>query len=131
MRVLHIVTAFPRSPDDVIVPWLVELLRRLRAAGCEAEVFTSAYRGGGNMVFDGIPVHRFRYFPARWENLTHDEATPDRMKRSWLYRLMPACYLAPRSLPVRRLCHVSAVGNFLAQIDIFQHGLVGIRVAIG
>jgi len=104
VRVLHIVTAFPRSPDDVIVPWLVELLRRLRAAGCEAEVFTFVYRGGGNTAFDGIPVHRFRYFPARWENLTHEEATPDRMKRSWLYRLMPACYLAAGSLAVWGLC---------------------------
>jgi glycosyltransferase involved in cell wall biosynthesis len=104
VRVLHIVTAFPRSPDDVIVPWLVVLLRRLRAAGCEAEVFTSAYRGGGNTAFAGIPVHRFRYFPARWEDLTHDEATPDRIKRSWRYRLMPACYLAAGCVAVWRLC---------------------------
>ncbi len=104
VRVLHIVTAFPRFPDDVITPWLVELLRRLRAAGCEAEVFTSAYRGGGNTTFDGIPIHRFRYFPARWENLTHDEATPDRMKRSLLYALMPVCYLIAGSLAVWRLC---------------------------
>ena len=97
-------TAFPRFPDDVITPWLVELLRRLRAAGCDAEVFTSAYRGGGNTTFDGIPIHRFRYFPARWENLTHDEATPDRMKRSLLYKLMPVCYLLAGSAAVWRLC---------------------------
>src|SRR5436189_6187527 len=34
MRILHVVTAFPRAPDDVIVPWLVELLKRLQAARC-------------------------------------------------------------------------------------------------
>src|SRR3977135_2958183 len=33
MRILHVVTAFPRMPDDVIVPWLVELLKRLQAPG--------------------------------------------------------------------------------------------------
>jgi glycosyltransferase involved in cell wall biosynthesis len=104
VRVLHIVTAFPRFPNDVITPWLVELLRRLRAAGCDAEVFTSAYRGGGNTTFEGIPVHRFRYFPARWEDLTHDEAAPDRMKRSLLYALMPLCYLVAGSVAVWRLC---------------------------
>jgi glycosyltransferase involved in cell wall biosynthesis len=87
-------TAFPRSKDDVIVPWLVALLKRLQAAGHEVEVFTSAYRGGGGDSSAGIPVHRFRYFPARWEDLTHDEATPDRMRRSLLYRVLPLFYVA-------------------------------------
>lgn len=94
MRVLHIATAFPRSQDDVIVPWLVELLKRLQAAGYEVEVLTSAYRGGGGESYEGIPVHRFRYFPARWEDLTHDEAASDRMRRSLLYRVLPFFYVA-------------------------------------
>ena len=86
-------TAFPRSRDDVIVPWLVALLKRLQAAGHDVEVFTSAYRGGGGSSYEGIPVHRFRYFPAGWEDLTHDEATPDRMRRSLLYRVLPLFYV--------------------------------------
>lgn len=94
MRVLHVVTAFPRTPDDVIVPWLVELLLRLRERGCEIEVLTSAYRGGGNTEYRGIPVHRFRYFPRRWEDLTHDEAVPDRLRRSFRYKLAALCYVA-------------------------------------
>jgi phosphatidyl-myo-inositol dimannoside synthase len=92
MRILHVITAFPRSTDDVIVPWLVELLKHLRAAGHDVEVFTSAYKGGGNREFAGIPVHRFRYFPARWEDLTHEEAAPDRLRRLWRYRIMPPFY---------------------------------------
>ena len=104
MRILHVVTAFPRTPEDVITPWLVELLRRLRAEGYAAEVFTSAYRGGGPDHFDGIPVHRFRYFFRRWENLTHDEAAPDRVRRSWLYRMMAVCYVAGGALAIWRLC---------------------------
>ncbi len=68
MRILHVMTAFPRSKDDVIVPWLVELLKHQRAAGYEVEVLTSAYggkRGGGErLVTEGIPVQRFRYFAA-------------------------------------------------------------------
>jgi glycosyltransferase involved in cell wall biosynthesis len=104
VRILHVVTAFPRTPDDVITPWLVELLRRLRASGFDIEVFTSAYRGGGPRAFEGIPVHRFRYFPSRWEDLTHDEAVPDRMKRSWLYRFMAVCYVAGGAFAIWRLC---------------------------
>jgi len=34
-------------PNDVISPWLVELLKRLKARGHDVEVFTSAYKGGG------------------------------------------------------------------------------------
>src|SRR2546429_9906138 len=104
MRILHIVTAFPRFPNDIISPWLVEMLKRLRAAGYDVEVLTSAYRGGGNREFAGIPVHRFRYFPARWEDLTHDEAAPDRMRRSWRYRVAPLFFLLGGSAAAWRAC---------------------------
>jgi phosphatidyl-myo-inositol dimannoside synthase len=104
MRTLHILAAFPRSREDVIVPWLVEMLQRLRADGIECEVFTSAYRGGGNRDYEGIPVHRFRYFFRSQEDLTHDEAAPDRSRRSLLYRIMPAFYLVGGSLSIWRLC---------------------------
>jgi len=49
-------------------------------------------------------VHRFRYFPRRWERLTHEEAAPDRMKRSLLYRLMPACFVVAGMVAAWRLC---------------------------
>lgn len=104
MRTLHILAAFPRSREDVIVPWLVELLQRLRADGIECEVFTSAYRGGGNREYEGIPVHRFRYFFRSREDLTHDEAAPDRTRRSLLYRILPAFYLVGGSVAIWRLC---------------------------
>jgi glycosyltransferase involved in cell wall biosynthesis len=104
MRILHVVTAFPRSPEDVIVPWLVELLQRLRAAGHEVEVFTSSYRGMPDQLVGGIPVHRFRYFPSRWERLTHDEAAPDRMKRSLLYRTMAVAFVLAGMMAIWRLC---------------------------
>jgi glycosyltransferase involved in cell wall biosynthesis len=104
VRILHIVTAFPRTPDDVITPWLVELLRRIRAAGHDVEVFTSSYRGAGDQVFAGIPVRRFRYFLKRWENLTHEETAPDRMRRSLLYRVMPACFVLRGMRAIYRLC---------------------------
>ena len=103
MRILHVLTAFPRTRDDVIVPWLVALLKRLQAEGHAVEVFTSAYKGGGNDSFDGIPVHRFRYFFAGREDLTHDEATPDRMRRSLLYKILPLFYVVGGLIGIRRL----------------------------
>jgi glycosyltransferase involved in cell wall biosynthesis len=104
MRVLHIVTAFPRHEQDVITPWLVEMLKKLREKGVEAEVYTSSYKGLGDQVLWGIPVHRFRYFLKCWENLTHEEIAIDRMTRSPLYKLLPGFYMICGFFGVLRLC---------------------------
>jgi glycosyltransferase involved in cell wall biosynthesis len=66
-------------------------------------VLTSAYRGGGNTSLDGITIHRFRYFFARWERLTHEESTPDRMRRSPFYAVLPLFYLTFGSVAAWRL----------------------------
>ena len=104
MRILHLVTAFPRDERDIIAPWLVELIRRQRAAGHDAQVFAPSYHGSGDHTFAGIPVHRFRYFFAGSEALTHDESAADRMRRSLLYRLMPIPFVLAGMLAVWRLC---------------------------
>jgi glycosyltransferase involved in cell wall biosynthesis len=104
MRVLHIVTAFPRDPTDLVTHWLVELLKHLRARGVDVEVFTSAYKGAGDHLHAGIPVRRFRYFLRRWENLTHEEAAPDRVRRSVWYRLIAVFYVAAGTIAAWRLC---------------------------
>lgn len=93
VRILHIVTAFPRRANDPIAPWLVELLQRLRSRGHEIDVLASSYRGLGTQDYEGIRVHRFRYFFSRWERLTHEETAPDRMRRSPLYAIMPVFFL--------------------------------------
>ncbi len=103
VRILVVSTAFPRDADDPTVKWLAETIRRLRAVGYDIDVFTSAYRGGGNATLDGIPIHRFRYFFARWENLTHEESAPDRMRRSLFYTMLPAFYLLFGSIAMWRL----------------------------
>ena len=103
VRILIVSTAFPRYPDDPTAKWLVETIRRLAAEGYEFEVLTSAYRGGGNTAYAGIPVHRFRYFFARWERLTHEESAPDRMRRSLLYKSMALCYVGCGTVAAWRL----------------------------
>ncbi len=103
MRVLHVVTAYPRFPGDPIVPWLTELIRHLRDRGVEVEIFTSAYRGGGNGSHDGVPVRRFRYMPARWERLTHEENAADRAGRSPFFAVVSVAYILAGMRAMRRL----------------------------
>lgn len=104
MKVLYVVTAYPRSETDVITPWLVQTISRLREQGFDVTVFTSSYRGLGNQTIFGTPVVRFRYFPKRWEDLTHDETAIDRVKRGLRYKFMALCYLIAGSIAVFRLC---------------------------
>lgn len=109
MKVLYLVTAYARDPGDVITPWLVETIRRLRSRGVEVEVLAPAYRGLHDQVVDGVRVHRFRYAPRGWETLTHDQTAPDRIReRPWFLGLVPG-YLAAGS---RAAARVAREGGF-------------------
>lgn len=102
-RLLIITTNFPRWPGDPHSPWLVELLGLLREQGIQIEVLAPAYGGQGNQQIYGMPVHRFRYAPARWETLTHDEGAPNKIRRNPWYLLLLPFYLAAGMLAAWRL----------------------------
>jgi glycosyltransferase involved in cell wall biosynthesis len=125
VKVLYLVSAYPRAPGDVITPWLVETIRRLGARGVEVEVLAPAYRGLASQTVDGVAVHRFRYAPRRWETLTHDQTAPDRIReRPLFFGLVPG-YVAAGSVAAARLARS---GRFDA-IHAFwplPHGLIGL-----
>ena len=102
-KVLYIVTAYSRDPDDVITPWLVETIQRLGEVGVDVEVLAPAYRGLGDGVIHGVPVHRFRYAPRLWEDLTHDETAPDRVRHRPGYLALVPGYVLSGMRAARRL----------------------------
>jgi glycosyltransferase involved in cell wall biosynthesis len=103
VKVLYLVTAYPREQGDVITPWMVETIRRLAARGVTVEVLAPAYRGLPSHVVDGVTVHRFRYAPKGWETLTHDQTAPDRIReRPQFLGLVPG-YVAAGSAAAARL----------------------------
>jgi len=106
MRVLYVTTAFARNEEDVITPWLTKTILLLRKRGINVEVFTSSYKGLGNQRVFGIPVWRFRYFFSRWEDLTHDEAVIERLKRGIRYKLLLPLYIILGSAGIYRLIRV-------------------------
>jgi len=109
VKVLYLVTAYPRDPADVITPWMVETIRRLRARGVTVEVLAPAYRGLADQEVDGVRVHRFRYAPRGWETLTHDQTAPDRIReKPWFLALVPG-YVAAGS---RAAAKVAKEGGF-------------------
>ncbi|MCX7837246.1 MAG: glycosyltransferase family 4 protein [candidate division WOR-3 bacterium] len=93
MKILHITTAFARNEKDFITPWLTETLKRLKEENIDCEVFTSSYLGLKNQRIFNIPVYRFRYFFKNYERLTHEENVPDRLKKSFFYKILLIFYL--------------------------------------
>jgi glycosyltransferase involved in cell wall biosynthesis len=104
VKVLYIATAFSRFEGDIITPWLVEVIKRLRIKGIDAQVFTSSYQGLASQEIFGINVHRFRYFFKKWENLTHDEIAVDRVKKGFINKLKVPFYMLCGIVQIALFC---------------------------
>lgn len=87
-RVLVIGSVYPRFHEDAEVPWLRTSIAHLKKAGLDIQVLAPAYKGLKSHEIDGIRVNRFRYAPASWEMLTHEEGAPSKMaNKPWLQLL--------------------------------------------
>jgi phosphatidylinositol alpha-1,6-mannosyltransferase len=103
MRVLYLVTNFARWEGDPHSPWLVEQALQLRERGVESAVLAPSFEGLRDHEIYGIPVYRFRYFPSRWENLTHLEGGPNKIKNP-LYLPLILPYMFFGTLAAIRRC---------------------------
>src|SRR4051812_15398201 len=109
MKVLFIVTAYPRHEGDVITPWMGETIERLIASGTQVEVLAPSYRGSTTSKIAGVLVHRFRYAPAPFETLTHDVPALDRIAGNPLYTATLPTYIAAGRTAATKLARA---GNF-------------------
>lgn len=103
MKVLFVTTAYKRYAQDIITPWMVELIQQLRLRGADITVFTSSYKGLKNQIIEGIPIFRFRYFIKKFERLTHEENAVDRLGRGPLYLILSLFYIVAGSIAIFRL----------------------------
>lgn len=88
MKVLVIGSVYPRFHEDAEVPWLRTSIAHLKQAGVEIQVLAPAYKGLKSHEIDGVKVNRFRYAPAGFEFLTHEEGAPSKMaSKPWLQLL--------------------------------------------
>ncbi|HEX6590158.1 MAG TPA: glycosyltransferase family 4 protein [Longimicrobiales bacterium] len=125
MRILYIVSAYSRSDDDVITPWLSETIRRLRERGVDVEVLAPSYRGLGSQVIGGVRVHRYRYAPRRWEDLTHDQTAPDRVRERPGYLSLVPGYVVAGSVAAARLARSGRFDVLHVHWPI-PHGVIGL-----
>jgi glycosyltransferase involved in cell wall biosynthesis len=87
-KILVIGSVYPRFHEDAEVPWLRTSIAYLKKAGLDIQVLAPAYKGLKSHEIDGVKVNRFRYAPAGWEMLTHEEGAPSKMaSKPWLQLL--------------------------------------------
>ncbi len=104
MKVLVIGSVYPRFQEDAEVPWLRTSIAHLKKAGAEIQVLAPAYKGLKSHDIDGTPVNRFRYAPAAWEILTHEEGAPSKMaSKPWL-QLLAIPYIINGFFQCLRIC---------------------------
>lgn len=88
MRVLFLTHAFPRSTGDAAGSFLLHLAVALRAEDVHVSVVAPA---GDHLpadeVLDGIPVHRFRYAPHRYQRLAYTGLMAEEVQRSFSSKL--------------------------------------------
>ena len=104
MKVLVIGSVYPRFQEDAEVPWLRTSIANLKKAGVEIQVLAPAYKGLKSHDIDGTHVNRFRYAPASWEILTHEEGAPSKMaSKPWL-QLLAIPYIINGFFQCIRIC---------------------------
>jgi glycosyltransferase involved in cell wall biosynthesis len=132
LRVLFIVTAYPRHDGDVITPWLSEAISRLAEHAVDVEVLAPSYRGCGDQIIGGVRVHRFRYAPRRFEQLTHDQTAPDRIRERPVYAGLVPSYAVAGALKAMQLAR-SGRFDVVHAFWPMPHGLFGLaaRAATG
>src|SRR4051794_11812371 len=103
MNICLITSSYKLGPGDASVPFLAENVRQLADRGARVHVFAPSYEGCPGGEVDGVPVHRFRYFLKRWENLTHRQGAPNRI-RNPLYLVVALFYILFGLIAAVRFC---------------------------
>ena len=83
MRVLFLTHSYPRTSGDAAGAFLLHLASALKAQDVDVTVVAPA---GDHLpsheVLDGIPVHRFRYAPRRFQRLAYTGQMAEEVRRS-------------------------------------------------
>jgi glycosyltransferase involved in cell wall biosynthesis len=127
MKICLVSSVYALSDTDRHASFLVESTRHLVACGHEVKVFAPSYNGNPSHRVHGVPVHRFRYFLKRWENLTHGEGAPTRI-RNPLYLCVAAFYILFGLIALLRFCRREQF-ELLHVHWPFPHGIWGLAAA--
>ena len=128
MKVLVIGSVYPRFQEDAEVPWLRTSIAHLKKTDVKIQVLAPAYKGLKSHDIDGTHVNRFRYAPANWEILTHEEGAPSKMaSKPWL-QLLAIPYIINGFFQCLRICRKWKPDVIHAHWP-FPHGYIALGAA--
>src|SRR5215207_911107 len=95
MRVLFLAHAYPRHAGDPVGSFVGNLAVALREHGVRVTVSAPSAQGlAAFEELDGIPIHRFRYAPARYETLAYTGTMGAQVRDSVSGKAAMLAYLA-------------------------------------
>lgn len=137
MKIIMVSTTFPRTDDDYLARWILELSQELKKTGNILTLVVPHAAGFKKSdVIGGIKVQRFIYAPGKYEvlgygNFLPHESTKSRFKTSILYIrniLLLVPFLISMFISTARACK-KGKADVIFSHWIFPAGLVGFVVA--
>ena len=103
LKVLFLASSYPRNESDSAAVFLRYLAEALAAHGVEIYVLAPADGKSTSTIEAGIFVHRFQYFPVRWQKLAYGSGIMPNLKRSPSLWLQVPCFFVSQTLVALRL----------------------------
>jgi len=95
LKILFLTSSYPRAAHDVASVFLRYFAEALAARGSEVHVLVPADGKSATEIDGAITVHRFQYFPLRWQKLAYGSGIMPNLSRSpWLWLQVPFYVLA-------------------------------------
>ena len=124
-KVLFLTSSYPRNESDTAAVFLRYLAEELAARGLQVHVLAPADGQRESKTEGKLIVHRFKYFPARWQKLAYGSGIMPNLKRSpWLWLQVPF-YLLAMTLALLRLVRQQRF-DLLHAHWIVPQGLIGV-----
>ena len=103
LKVLFLTSSYPRSREDTASVFLRYLAEHLADRGLEIHVLAPADTTSGKTVEGKITVHRFQYFPSRFQRLAYGSGIMPNLKRSPLLWLQVPFFILAMAYSLLRL----------------------------
>lgn len=90
LKICFVTSSYPRSADDPAAVFLRHLANRLIDHRLRVHVLAPADGADGTKIENNVTLHRFHYFPARWQSLAYGSGIlPNLRRRPWLWIQVP------------------------------------------
>jgi glycosyltransferase involved in cell wall biosynthesis len=103
LKVLFLASSYPRNESDSAAVFLRYLAQALAARGVDVHVLAPAEGKSTSTIEAGITVHRFQYFPLRWQKLAYGSGIMPNLKRAPGLWLQVPCFFMAQALAMVRL----------------------------